>query len=98
MGNFSQQRNGGPDGPDHGAARHHPQRRCHAEAALWYAVGTGIASGHADGLIHQLLLADPRPVAAENKNRLFKNLRVGAVHHNDPAGNTFYQNHALLVD
>ena len=67
------------------------------KAPLGHPVGAGIAFGHADGLIHQLLLADPRAVTAENEDRLFKHLRVGAVHHNDPAGNTFYQNHALLA-
>ena len=70
-----QQRHGGPDGPDDGAARRHPQRRRHVKAALGDPVGAGIAFGHADGLIHQLLLVDPRAVAAENEDRLFKDLR-----------------------
>ena len=67
------------------------------KAARGNAVSTGIAFGDPDGLIHQLLLADPGAVAAENEDRLFKHLRVGTVHDNDPPGNTFYQNHALLV-
>lgn len=58
-------------------------------------VGPGIILGNADGLVHHLLGGDPSAahgcVVAHNENGLFKNMRVRGIHHDDPAGKSFYQ-------
>ena len=64
------------------------------------AVGAGIVLGDADRLIHQLLGCDTAAgggIVANDKNCLFKNTGIGGVHHDDPTGNTFDQEYALLL-
>ena len=85
-----------PDQADgRSAQQRRPQHRC-AEAPRrdGAAVGADIIPGNADCLIYQLLGCDTAAcgrVVADDEDRLLKNMRVGGIHHDDPSGNTFYQ-------
>ena len=74
-----------------------PQRgmRLHRGGRAVWAAAQLRAIRHAQDLLGcDALLGEG--VVFDDEDSLFKQLRVGGIHHDDPAGNTFYQGEPLL--